>query len=143
MTARQGGFSLIEALIALIVLSIGLLGAAALQINALHSAVSGYQSALVSVAALDAQQRVWKLRAEASACPDDLTDERDNWRTQWFADEIDHPLRHISEADADITIEENDCQFKVRVALPAEGDETPGLFNYTFEVLNVWSDGEE
>ena len=40
---RQRGFSLVEALIALVVLSIGLIGVAAMQLKALQSANAGYQ----------------------------------------------------------------------------------------------------
>ncbi|XGA78676.1 prepilin-type N-terminal cleavage/methylation domain-containing protein [Halomonas sp. CH40] len=139
MKVRQSGFSLIEALVALVVLSIGLLGAAALQINALHSAVSGYQNALVSVAAMDAQQRIWKLRAAADDCEIDPTDEKESWKTQWFSDAVENPLRNISDTDTDITLEEGDCQFKIQIVLPAEGDQNPEPLIYTFEVLNVWS----
>lgn len=39
---RQNGFSLIEALIALVILAFGLIGVAAMQITALQSASAGY-----------------------------------------------------------------------------------------------------
>lgn len=55
----QSGFTLIEALIAVLVLSIGLLGVAAMQLRALQSAHMGYQRAVVSLAAIDAQERAW------------------------------------------------------------------------------------
>jgi len=40
---RQHGFTLIEALVALAILSFGLMGIAAMQLNALNSASRGYQ----------------------------------------------------------------------------------------------------
>jgi prepilin-type N-terminal cleavage/methylation domain-containing protein len=55
----QRGFSLLEALIALVVLSIGLIGVAAMQLKALQSANAGYQRSVASVAAVDAQERLW------------------------------------------------------------------------------------
>ncbi len=52
----QRGFSLVEALIALLVLSLGLVGVAAMQLKALQSASLGYQRSVASVAAVDAQE---------------------------------------------------------------------------------------
>ncbi|MEQ4539918.1 MAG: type IV pilus modification protein PilV [Billgrantia sp.] len=60
----QSGFTLLEALIALLVLSIGLLGVAAMQLKALQSAHAGYQRALVSLIAIDAQERTWALMSQ-------------------------------------------------------------------------------
>lgn len=135
---RQQGFSLIEALIALVVLSIGLLGAAALQINALQGAAAGYQSTLASIAGLDAQQRVWKLRAYAGSCDDiDLAAEESDWKTQWFADEAQNPLRNVANADTSMTAL-GDCRFRVKVELPARGDTSPDPLTYNFEILNDW-----
>lgn len=65
------GFSLIEALIALLVLSIGMLGAAAMQLNALQSAHIAYQRSIATLAAQDAQERLWAQMAENNgSCPD-------------------------------------------------------------------------
>ncbi|MBF7055111.1 prepilin-type N-terminal cleavage/methylation domain-containing protein, partial [Halomonas sp. KAO] len=50
------GFTLVEALVALVVLSIGLLGVAAMQMKALQGAHIGYQRALASIIAIDAQE---------------------------------------------------------------------------------------
>lgn len=70
------GFTLIEALIALLILSIGLLGVAAMQMKALQGAHMGYQRSLASVIAIDAQERAWALLASSGVCPDaaDLSD---------------------------------------------------------------------
>ncbi len=56
---QQSGFSLIEALIALLVLSVGLLGVAAMQLKALQASQIGYQRSLASLIAIDGQERVW------------------------------------------------------------------------------------
>lgn len=53
------GFALIEILVALLVLSVGLLGLAGLQIRALQYAHSSYQRTLVNIQALDMAERMW------------------------------------------------------------------------------------
>ena len=64
------GFSLIEALIALLVLSIGMLGAAAMQLNALQGAHMAYQRSIATLAAQDAQERLWaQMAEEGGSCP--------------------------------------------------------------------------
>ena len=55
----QVGFTLLEVLIAVVVLSLGLLGAAALQIKGLQSAHSAYQRTVASIIAADAAERLW------------------------------------------------------------------------------------
>ncbi|MCE9663018.1 type IV pilus modification protein PilV [Halomonas sp. M5N1S17] len=82
----QTGFTLIEALIALVVLSIGLLGVAAMQLKALQSAHMGYQRSVVSLAAIDAQERAWAALSELGSCPDAsaLTDIEGAWLGEWF-----------------------------------------------------------
>jgi type IV pilus assembly protein PilV len=81
----QSGFTLLEALIAVLVLSIGLLGVAAMQLRALQSAHMGYQRAVVSLAAIDAQERAWAGLAESSphSCPATSAFES-GWVSQWF-----------------------------------------------------------
>lgn len=76
---------MVEALVALVVLSIGLLGVAAMQMKALQGAHIGYQRALASIIAIDAQELSWELLASTGTCPpeEDLTDwlgtEGDGW----------------------------------------------------------------
>ncbi|WP_280553743.1 prepilin-type N-terminal cleavage/methylation domain-containing protein [Halomonas sp. 25-S5] len=69
------GFTLVEALVALVILSIGLLGVAAMQLKALQGAHMGYQRALASIIAIDVQEFSWELLASTGTCPpdDDLT----------------------------------------------------------------------
>lgn len=60
MVSRQPrGFTLIEALVALLVLSIGLLGLAAMQIKALQGAHHSYQRSVATIAAQDMVERLW------------------------------------------------------------------------------------
>lgn len=59
-TRHIGGLSLIEVLIALLVLSIGLVGMASLQLTSLKSAHSSYYRSLASTAALNIEERLWQ-----------------------------------------------------------------------------------
>ena len=64
------GFSLIEVLIALIVLSIGLIGTAALTVISLQSVHSALYTSIASSIALDYEERLWIAVAdETEGCP--------------------------------------------------------------------------
>ncbi|WP_447554095.1 type IV pilus modification protein PilV [Vreelandella sp. EE22] len=81
----QRGFSLVEALVALVILSIGLIGMAAMQLKAVHSASDGYQKTLASVAALDAQERLWAAYQASPHCADlALSQVERAWQRHWF-----------------------------------------------------------
>lgn len=70
LLGREGaarGFTLIEVLVALLVLSVGLLGLAGLQLHALQYAHSSYQRTLVNIQALDMAERMWTHLAEPLA----------------------------------------------------------------------------
>src|SRR5690554_7889026 len=85
----QLGFTLIEALIALLVLSIGLLGVAAMQLKALQGAHAAYQRSIASLAAQDAQERLWASLAESGTlvCPSEsiVNGVGEEWETMWSA----------------------------------------------------------
>ncbi|MGM0985152.1 MAG: type IV pilus modification protein PilV [Pseudomonadota bacterium] len=91
----QDGFTLIEALVALLVLSIGLLGVAAMQLKALQGAHIGYQRAYATLVAVDAQERVWEYLSINDQCPvDDATglgSVSDDWKEHWF--DVDSPIK--------------------------------------------------
>lgn len=55
----QDGLTLIEILITLLVLSIGLIGIAALHLNSMRFAHSSYYTSLASTVALDLEERLW------------------------------------------------------------------------------------
>ncbi|EHQ53369.1 type IV pilus modification protein PilV [Ectothiorhodospira sp. PHS-1] len=86
---RHRGFSLTEVLVALLVLSIGLLGLAALQLNGLKGVHSAYQRTLAGVIAMDAGERLWM-----SLSPDyplqDPEDIQAGWLSDW-SNEIGSP----------------------------------------------------
>lgn len=60
MTNRNHhGFTLLETLIALLILSFGLLGLAGLQLKTLQSSHASYQRSLANIIAADAVERLW------------------------------------------------------------------------------------
>lgn len=80
-TRYQSGFSLLEVLISVLILSFGLLGMAGLQLKSLQSGHSAYQRTLATVIAMDAGERLWA----NSASLDPLTTEelQIQWQTDW------------------------------------------------------------
>ena len=58
------GFTLIEVLIALLVLAIGLVGIAAMHLNGLRNAHSSYYTSIASTVALDFEERLWLAMAD-------------------------------------------------------------------------------
>ncbi|MEA2120275.1 type IV pilus modification protein PilV [Halovibrio sp. HP20-50] len=134
---QQRGFSLIEALIALVVLSIGLIGVAAMQLKALQSATAGYQRSVASVAAVDAQERLWAQLATLNpgqACENiDRSAVEDVWKDDWFADNDQKPLRNAKEGESSIGrgSGKDKCRFNVILVL---GDDENDRFDYIFRL---------
>ncbi len=132
----QSGFTLLEALIALLVLSIGLLGVAAMQLRALQSAHMGYQRAVVSLAAIDAQERAWaglaQSPASARACPQANTMTAD-WRIQWFG-----VGKIIVDDNNQIFFDDvSSCEYRVSIKWQEErysSGESGGAFIYQFRL---------
>ncbi|MCL7929665.1 type IV pilus modification PilV family protein [Halomonas llamarensis] len=128
---RQRGFSLIEALIALVVLSLGLVGVAAMQLKALQSATAGYQRSVATLAAVDAQERLWAELAQGVVCSDMTDNMESNWQEYWF-DGSETPIR-----DSSGTIsEEGSCEFKITITLDLVPDDADGDFIYVFRLPN-------
>lgn len=68
---RQTGVTLIEVLVTLLVLSIGLVGIALLQLNSLKFAHSAYYTSVATSAAVDLEERLWvALGSRAGGCLD-------------------------------------------------------------------------
>lgn len=59
MLNKQGGFSLIESLISMLVMAIGLLGLAALQIKSVQFSQASMQQSMATVQATDMAERLW------------------------------------------------------------------------------------
>ncbi|WP_252109541.1 MULTISPECIES: type IV pilus modification protein PilV [unclassified Halomonas] len=111
MGANQRGFGLVESLVALLVLSLGLVAMAALQLKSLQSARDGYRQTLASVAALDAQERLWAEYRTAPACADiALGRVERHWRQYWFEEGA-----ALLAGDALGTIEREGCAFLITV----------------------------
>ncbi|MDR5899388.1 type IV pilus modification protein PilV [Halomonas vilamensis] len=139
---KQRGFSLIEALIALVVLSLGLIGMAGMQLKALNSATQAYQRSVATLAAVDAQERLWAALAQLPS-GDDCSDIdpqdavspgdesiEDIWIEHWF-DGSETPIRG---SNGTISSLEGDCEFKIIIALDQVPDNTDGNFTYTFRL---------
>lgn len=127
------GFTLIEALIALLVLSIGLLGVAAMQLKALQGAHAAYQRSIASLAAQDAQERLWAELAEKTdtsgtiTCPtsSNAGTIQNEWHDEWG--------NYLPDFSTDSTVTEiSDCEFVIKVAWDEErfGGEAES-FSYT------------
>lgn len=69
---RQRGLTLVEVLVAFLVLSLGLIGIAALHMTAVQGSHSSLQRSLASVAALDLEEWLWQALADPdlAGCPD-------------------------------------------------------------------------
>jgi type IV pilus assembly protein PilV len=146
---RQRGFSLIEALIALVVLSIGLLGVAAMQVKALQSATVGYQRSVATLAAVDAQERLWAALAQLPSgkncadVKDELTKQddsgiEDKWKELWSQDVPSNPLRSAiwnNSKIEDTSTPPVTCEFTITIALgDGPGDIDGDEFAYTFRL---------
>lgn len=88
LTQRPGrcdGFSMIEVLVTMVIISVGLLGAAALQVKSMQYAYSSYQHTIATVQANDAVERLW-----ANVCalplPGQTSAIREAWETDWKND---------------------------------------------------------
>ncbi len=82
VTSRySGGLSLIEVMIALLILSLGLVGLAALHLNSLTGTHASYYQSIASSVALDLEERAWvELATTESGCPDFVTEDFiDHW----------------------------------------------------------------
>ncbi|WP_281997728.1 type IV pilus modification protein PilV [Halomonas sp. A020] len=131
MQTHQRGLSMVEALVALVILSVGVLSVAAMQLKSMQSAHSGYQRSLASVAALDAQERVWAAIYHIEACQDVPVASIENaWRDAWFLAK-GAPLRH-SVNPGQSGIARSGCQFDVTVQLDTPQDENGGRMEYRF-----------
>ncbi|NYS60474.1 type IV pilus modification protein PilV [Halomonas salicampi] len=143
---RQRGFSLIEALIALLVLSLGLVGVAAMQLKALQSATAGYQRSVVTLAAVDAQERFWaalatqncsNIKPQAALPSEDESIEK-QWKDWWRADNASNPLRNVDWDASGIVSPPDSCDFTITIDLgDGPGDIDNDVFTYTFRLPNI------
>ncbi len=91
---RSHGFTLIEALVALLVLTVGLLALAMMQVKAMKSSHAAYQRSIATIAAQDMVERLWvelgRGAPASTVCPEGTdtvagTTETilEQWHTEW------------------------------------------------------------
>lgn len=131
--AFQQGFTLIEALVALLVLSIGMLGVAAMQLKAVQSAHIGYQRSYATLIAVDAQERLWKNLADDldKQCPLDpeVLTISNGWKDHWFSSGA--PLTNVNS----VIRRKGDCNYEVIVDwTESRADGAASTFVYSFRL---------
>lgn len=130
----SAGFTLIEALVALLVLSIGLLGVAAMQLEALQGAHAGYQRSIASLAAQDAQERLWAQMAEEGdmTCPA-WSDAKDLGEESWYDTWEGYLPGLVQAAVSPAGTPNADCEFDISVKWSDSrfSDEGDPEFEYT------------
>lgn len=109
MKHKSSGFTLIEALIALLLLSLGLLAAGGMQLKALQGAHMGYQRSLVNLMAIDAQERAWSGRA-SGAC-----EAASAISAQWLSHWSVHGGLHLDADETRLSQGATGCEYRVTV----------------------------
>lgn len=87
------GFTLLEALVALLVVSVGILAIVAMQVKAMQGAHVSYQRSVATLAAQDMVERLWielgRTASSTKVCPDssktmaDGSQVLDDWHDTW------------------------------------------------------------
>ncbi|MBA4253172.1 MAG: type IV pilus modification protein PilV [Pseudomonadota bacterium] len=86
---RAAGFTLIEILVALVILSIGLLGVAGLQLRSLQTSHSSFERSIATLQARDLVERMWAnegILYDAQGCV--VTASRDLIVTNWRIEQV-------------------------------------------------------
>ncbi|WP_258396611.1 type IV pilus modification PilV family protein [Onishia taeanensis] len=145
---HMNGFTLVEALVALLVLSIGLLGVAGMQLKAQQSAHIGYQRSVATLAAVDAQERAWKYLAESvehycpgedSSDPNSLSKIESAWMSTWLTGsgkilrDAGSLLRDTDKDGSPLEV----CEYEVIVKWEERRAEGDGNFTYRFRLPNL------
>lgn len=138
-----------EALVALLVLSIGLLGVASMQLKALQSAHIGYQRSVATLAAVDAQERAWKYLAESdqSYCPGEdpketeaLSNIESSWKSAWLTG-TGKVIRDAGSLLRDTDADGNSlssCEYEAVVKWEERRAEGDGNFTYRFRLPKLY-----
>lgn len=112
-TRNASGFTMLEVLVSLLVLSFGLLGVAAMQIKALQSTHVSYHRSLASIAAQDMEERLWLEMANSPAsCPALSASDLEDWQSAW----VDNlPGLMISPSPVSLESTANGCDYRITV----------------------------
>lgn len=107
----QHGFTLLEVLIAVLVLSVGVLGLAAMGLKGLQSTGVAYQRTLATAAAQDGVERLWaELWSDNTTCPAPA-DVTATWYAAWNG-----ILEEMEDSGSDIVADASDpCLYTVTV----------------------------
>lgn len=118
ISCKYSGFTLIEALIALVVLSVGLLGVASLQLSSLQSTHYSYQATVANLAAKDVRERLWAYFVNFGECPDlDLNPEAidvTNWEERNDVTDMLVGLVGVSDCEYSIAVSWESPRFSSR-----------------------------
>jgi type IV pilus modification protein PilV len=115
---KTAGFTLIEVMIALAVLTIGLTGLAAMQISAMQYSHSSHYRSMASTIALDFEERMWLELADSDfdcAPEDEWDNEVSVLATHWNQ-------LYNDDGDGDVDVEEQEAE-----AVTAQRIRIPGL----------------
>ena len=169
MIQKESGFSMIEVLIALMVLSIGLAGVAAMHMTTLQYVHSAHYRSMASTIALDFEERLWWEIADNSmtGCPDMTTADdsamdnlMDHWSRTYAGGEGEGAWNWSSARMLNVpglqvsmgTVEENEFISEVPITLTwSEGrfseefdeGENTATESFTYNVRIVCRDAEE
>lgn len=111
------GFLMIEVMVTMVILAVGLLGAAALQARSMQYAYASAQRTIATIQANDLVERLWANACKLSDSPEDTVGYiEEKWRAAWEDDERFHGWEGKVEIDSsvsnlpvyDITIEWSD-----------------------------------
>lgn len=98
---RQKGFSLLEVLIAALVLAIGLVGLAGLNLKALQSTHSSYYRSIATMIAVDAEERAWiALGNDGELLASELSDIADELEADWGFTELPDLAIDVTQANS-------------------------------------------
>lgn len=156
---NQGGFTLIEVLVALLVLAVGVLGMASMQLKAMQSAHAAYQRSIATMAAQDMVERLWMQLGKQAVdtgsieCPDasdtayntefgtpDATDTvLEEWHSEWVEFIPTLVKDNAGEAGTDTVNRESGCKYTVTIKWQDErflGEDVSSLV-YVTRVIGV------
>lgn len=113
---KSKGFTLIEALVALLVISIGMLGLAAMSIKSLQSSHASYNRSLATLVALDVREKAWLEYLEKSGVCDEVDESAfvDELNSYWSGDSGEEPWDVLP--GLDIAVAESSCEVTVTVS---------------------------
>lgn len=91
---QQSGFTLVEVLVTMVVVSVGLLGVAKLQAWSLKHSYATYQRSVASVQTQDLVERLW-----AGMCVLDVASQRSAIVAEWQREHANRPSTRLSMPD--------------------------------------------